>query len=318
MVSAYNFLNIITHKYKFKKENSMRYEGKIFRPPPEGDSFLLQCTIGCSHNQCTFCGMYKDRKYRLRSLAEIKGDIKMAKVSLGRRLLKVFLCDGDAISIETGMLLEILSELYDAFPFLRQVSTYVGPQITLNKSIDELKQLRAAGLTMTYLGVESGDDKVLKTVRKGTTSSEMLSAGRNIVESGMGLTAMVMLGLGGRESSKAHALATAEIINQMKPHYLGILTTVPVENTDLFRQVEKGELQLLDAYETLEEMKVLIENISLGNLVIDGTHISNFLPIRGNIQKDKHKIIDEIDNTLKSKDTDLVGVAYIGQFSQGD
>ena len=296
----------------------MRYEGKIFRPPPEGDSFLLQCTIGCSHNHCTFCSMYKDRRYRLRSLAEIKGDIKMAKVSLGRRLLKVFLCDGDAISIETGMLLEILSELYDAFPFLRQVGTYVGPQSTLNKSVDELKQLRAAGLTMTYLGVESGDDKVLKAVRKGTTSSEMLSAGRNIVESGMGLTAMVMLGLGGREGSKAHALATAEIINQMKPHYLGILTTVPVENTELSRQVEREEFQLLDAYETLEEMKILIENITLENLVIDGTHISNFLSVRGNIQKDKHKIIDEIDNALKNKDTDLVGVPYIGQFSQGN
>jgi len=294
----------------------MRYEGKIFRPPPEGDSFLLQCTIGCSHNQCTFCGMYKDRQYRLRSLAEIQGDIKMAKVSLGRRLLKVFLCDGDAISIETGMLLEILSALYDAFPFLGQVSTYVGPQSTLNKSLDELKQLQAAGLTMTYLGVESGDDKVLKATRKGTTSSEMLNAGRNIVESGIGLTTTVMLGLGGREGSKDHILATAEIINQMKPQYLGILTTVPVEKTSLSRQVKNGEFQLLDAYETVEELKMLIENITLENLVIDGTHISNFLSIRGNIQQDKHKMIDEIDNVLKNKDADLIGTPYIGKFSK--
>jgi len=192
----------------------MRYEGKIFRPPPEADSFLLQCTIGCSHNQCTFCGMYKDRRYRLRTLPEIIGDIKMAKVTLGRRLLKIFLCDGDAISIETEMLLEILAELHKAFPFLQQVSTYVAPQSTLNKSVDELRQLQEAGLTTTYLGAESGDDKVLKAVRKGVNSSEIIKAAKNIVQSGMNLTTMVMLGLGGKDSG-SHIMATADIINQM-------------------------------------------------------------------------------------------------------
>jgi len=293
----------------------MRYEGKIFRPPPEADSFLLQCTIGCSHNQCTFCGMYKESRYRLRSLPEIVGDIKMAKVAMGRRLLKVFLCDGDAISLETEMLLQILSELYDAFPFLRQVGTYVGPQSTLNKSAEELKQLRAAGLTMTYLGVESGDDKILKAVRKGTTSSEMLQAGRNIIESGMSLTAMVMLGLGGRgDASTFHALATAEMINQMKPHNLGILTTVPVEGTSLFRQVEKGAFHLLDAYEIIEEMKTLFEHLTIDNLGVDGTHVSNFLPLMGNMQKDKQTLIDQIDNALQNRNKDLIGVPYIGQF----
>lgn len=291
----------------------MRYEGKIFRPPPEADSFLLQCTIGCSHNQCTFCGMYKDRKYRVRPLGEIIGDIKMAKVTMGRRLLKVFLCDGDAIALETDMLLEILGELRKAFPFLRQVSTYVGPQSTLTKSVDELKQLREAGLTTAYLGVESGDDKVLKAVRKGSTSSELLKAGQNIVESGMNLTAMVMLGLGGK-ASKSHSRATAEIINQMKPHHLGILTTVPVENTTLYRQVEQGKFQLLDAYETLEEMKILIENITTENMGIDGTHKSNFLPLMGYMRNDKQKLIDQINSALKNKTQDMIGVPYIGQF----
>jgi len=291
----------------------MRYEGKIFRPPPEADSFLLQCTIGCSHNKCTFCGMYKDRKYRLRSLPEIIGDIKMAKVTMGRRLLKVFLCDGDAISLDTEILLEILSELYKAFPYLRQVSTYVGPQSTLSKSVDELKQLREAGLTTTYLGVESGDDQVLKAVRKGSSSSEILQAGQNIVKSGMSLTAMVMLGLGGK-ASKSHILATAELINRMKPHHLGILSTVPVEKTSLARQVEKGEFQLLDAYETLEEMKILLENITLDNLGIDGTHKSNFLTLMGYMQQDKEKLIEQIDNALKNKEEALVGVPYLGQF----
>jgi len=257
--------------------------------------------------------MYKDRKYRVRSLPEIIGDIKMAKVSMGRRLLKVFLCDGDAISLDTEVLLEILSELYKAFPYLRQVSTYVGPQSTLSKSVDELKQLREAGLTTTYLGVESGDDQVLKAVRKGSSSSEILQAGQNIVESGMSLTAMVMLGLGGK-GSKSHILATAEIINRMKPHHLGILTTVPVEKTSLFRQVERGEFNLQDAYETLEEMKILLETITLDKLGIDGTHKSNFLPLMGYLKNNKQKLIDQIDLILKNKDEDLVGIPYLGQF----
>ena len=291
----------------------MRYEGKIFRPPPEADSFLLQCTIGCSHNQCTFCGMYKDRRYRLRTLPEIIGDIKMAKVTLGRRLLKVFLCDGDAISIETEMLLEILAELHKAFPFLQQVSTYVAPQSTLNKSVDELRQLQEAGLTTTYLGVESGDDKVLKAVRKGVNSSEIIKAAKNIVQSGMNLTTMVMLGLGGKDSG-SHIMATADIINQMKPHHLGILTTVPVEKTILYKQVEKNEFQILDAYETLEEMKILLEKITFENMGIDGTHKSNFLPLFGYIEKDKNTLIDQIDSALKNKDQNLIDVPYKGLF----
>lgn len=291
----------------------MRYEGKLFRPPPEANSYLLQCTIGCSHNKCTFCGMYKDSKYRMRTLPEIVGDIKMAKVTMGRRLLKVFLCDGDAISIETDILLKILAELYDAFPFLTQVSTYVGPQSTLNKSVEELKQLREAGLTTTYLGVESGDDEVLKSIRKGCLSHELLQAGQNIREAGMNLTAMVMLGLGGREN-KNHSLSTADLINKMRPHNLGILTTVPVENTSLFRQVEKGEFKLLDAYETLEEMKKLIENINYDDIVIDATHKSNFLPLWGCLQRDRNKLIEEIEQALQNKEQDVIGIPYIGQF----
>jgi len=257
--------------------------------------------------------MYKDRKYRLRTLPEIIGDIKMAKVTMGRRLLKVFLCDGDAISIETEMLIEILAELYKAFPFLQQVSTYVAPQSTLNKSIDELKQLRKAGLTATYLGVESGDDMVLKAIRKGANSSEIIVAGQNIVESGINLTTMIMLGLGGKDSG-SHIMATAEIINKIKPHNLGILTTVPVENTSLYRQIEKNKFQLLDAYETLIEMKTLIENITIGNIGIDGTHTSNFLPLFGNIPKDKKTLLSQVDESLKNKDQNMVGVPYIGQF----
>jgi radical SAM superfamily enzyme YgiQ (UPF0313 family) len=293
----------------------MRYEGTIYRPPPEADSYLLQCTIGCSHNRCTFCGMYKSVRYRIRSLNEIKCDIKMAKVSFGRRLRKVFLCDGDAISIDTEILLEILSELKNAFPLLEHISTYAGPKSTLNKSIEELKQLRAGGLTMTYFGIESGNDQVLKAIRKGTNSSEVLEAGQNIIKSGMTLASMVMLGIGGKgDESIAHALATAKVVNQMNPHYIGVLTAVPVKYTVLYSQVQKGDFQLQDAYETIEEMKIMLDHITIDNLGLDASHVSNFLPMKGMLQKDKKKLLDLIDNSLQNRDANLTGVPYVGRF----
>ncbi|MDD3897825.1 MAG: radical SAM protein [Syntrophomonadaceae bacterium] len=280
----------------------MRYEGNIFRPFSEAKSYLLQCTIGCSHNQCTFCGMYKDKKYRIRSLEEIKTDIAMAK-NYYNDLEKVFLCDGDAIAIDTDILLEILDELYRTFPSLRHVGSYVGPRSTLNKSMSELTALRAAGLTKAYLGVETGDDRLLKEVKKGVSYQEMLQAGQNLVNAGINLSAMVLLGLAGPgERSREHALATAEIINNMKPQYLAALTVTPVPNTVLHRQVLAREFKILDAFETLEEMKWIFENITIDGLKFVGAHASNYLPVSGTLQKDRQKMLDMVNKVLESQD----------------
>lgn len=280
----------------------MRYEGNIFRPFSEAKSYLLQCTIGCSHNQCTFCGMYKDKKYRIRSLEEIKTDIAMAQNYYGD-LEKVFLCDGDAIAMDTDILLEILELLYSTFPSLRHVGSYVGPQSTLAKSRSELTALRAAGLTKAYLGVETGDDRLLKEIKKGVGCQEMLEAGQNLVNAGMNLSAMVLLGLAGRgPRSREHALATADIINRMRPHYLAALTVTPVPNTVLYRQVSSGQFALLDAFETLEEMKCIFENITIDNLKFVGSHASNYLPISGTLQKDRQKMLDTVNSVLESQD----------------
>lgn len=280
----------------------MRYEGNIFRPFSEARSYLLQCTIGCSHNQCTFCGMYKDKKYRIRSLEEIKTDIAMAK-NYYNDLEKVFLCDGDAIAIETDMLLEILDELYRVFPSLRHVGSYVGPRSTLNKSMSELTALRAAGLTKAYLGVETGDDRLLKEVKKGVSYQEMLKSGQNLVNAGINLSAMVLLGLAGPgEPSREHALATAKIINEMKPQYLAALTVTPVPNTVLHRQVLAGEFKILDAFATLEEMKWIFENITIDGLKFVGSHASNYLPISGTLQKDRQQMLDMVNKVLESQD----------------
>ncbi len=284
----------------------MRYEGNVFRPFSEASSYLLQCTIGCSHNRCTFCGMYNTVKYRIRSIEEIREDIKMAKDHFGD-IEKVFLCDGDAIAIETDTLLEILKTLYATFPSLRHVGSYVGPQSTLSKTMLELKALRAAGLTKAYLGVETGDTALLQEIRKGVTAEEMLQAGLNLNNAGINLSSMVLLGLAGRgPRSREHALATAEITNKMRPRYLAALTVTPVPGTVLYRQIQNGDFKLLDPFETLEEMKILFENITIDNLKFVGVHASNYLPVNGTLQKDRDAMIAVVEKVLNERDASMI------------
>ncbi|SCY14362.1 radical SAM protein [Desulfoluna spongiiphila] len=280
----------------------MRYEGQIFRPFSEANSYLLQCTVGCSHNRCTFCGMYKDKRYRVRSMDEIMEDIRMAKAHYGD-LEKVFLCDGDAIAMETDALLEILSALYKTFPSLRHVGSYVGPQSTLAKG-DDLSVLRDAGLTKAYLGVESGDDAVLAAVKKGVTADEMLEAGQRLVQADINLSSMVLLGIAGTgEAARRHAEATAEITNRMNPRYLAALTYTPVPGTVLFNACEKGEHLLPDPFETLEEMKTIFENITIDHLKFVGAHASNYLPVSGELQKDRAKMLATVNEILETRNT---------------
>ncbi len=280
----------------------MRYEGNVFRPFSEANSYLLQCTIGCSHNRCTFCGMYKDKKYRVRGLEEIREDIRMARMAMSE-VEKVFLCDGDAISIGTEILLAILGELKQAFPALRHVGSYVGPRSTLGKSLAELEALRKAGLTKAYLGVETGDPALLREVCKGVSYEEMLTAGQRLVAAGMNLSSMVLLGLAGRGGrSREHALATAKITNEMKPRYLAALTVTPVPGTVLHHRIQKGEFELPDPFETLEEMKVLLESLTLDNLKFVGVHASNYLPLNGTLQQDRGRMLDTLSAVLASRD----------------
>jgi radical SAM superfamily enzyme YgiQ (UPF0313 family) len=226
----------------------------------------------------------------------------MAKAHYGD-LEKVFLCDGDAVAIETNMLLEILVTLYNTFPSLRHVGTYVGPQSTLSKSISELTALRAAGLTKAYLGVETGDDRLLAEIKKGVTADKMLEAGRKLVNADINLSSMVLLGIAGKgERSREHAIATAEITNKMKPRYLAALTTTPVPGTVLYHKLQKGEFDLPDPFDTLEEMKLMFENITIDNLKFVGVHASNYLPVSGTLQKDKAKMLEAVNAVLESRD----------------
>ncbi len=280
----------------------MRYEGNIFRPFSEANSYLLQCTIGCSHNGCSFCGMYKEKRYRERDIEEIKEDIRMARDHYGD-VEKVFLCDGDAIAMPTGTLHDILAELRAAFPSLRHVGAYVGPTSTLGKSVSELTGLYSAGLTKAYLGVETGDDNLLAEINKGATRDEMLQAGRRIIDAGMNLSSMILLGLAGRgDRSGLHARETAKIINEMRPHYLAALTITPVTGTPLYAKIRRGEFELPGPFETLEEMKVLFDNLSVDNMKFVGIHASNYLPINGTLQKDREEMLAAINRVLASRD----------------
>ena len=284
----------------------MRYEGAIFRPFSEADSYLLQCTIGCSHNRCTFCGMYKDKRYRERPLDDILTDIRMAKAQYGD-VEKVFLCDGDAIAMPTPQLLRILEALFAAFPSLRHVGSYVGPVSVLTKSPAELSELRQAGLAKAYLGVETGDDRLLREVRKGVSAAEMLQAGTRLVEAGMNLSSMVLLGLAGKgPRSLEHARATAEITNAMRPRYLAALTVTPVPGTVLYSQVERGSFELPDAFETLAEMRELIAGITIDGLKFVGVHASNYLPLNGTLQKDRAAMLSRIDTVIQTRDHNLL------------
>ena len=178
----------------------MRYDSDLlYRPPGEWKSYLLQCTIGCSNNKCTFCGMYKEKKFRIRPTEEILEDIDMAREYYGPNLRRVFLMDGDAIIIKTEEMLKILHKLYEAFPLLEKVTVYAGPKSTLSKTPEELKMLHDAGLSRAYLGVESGSDAILKFINKGCTADEMLRAGQHLVEAGIDLWAIIIMGLAGQD-----------------------------------------------------------------------------------------------------------------------
>lgn len=286
----------------------MRYEGDIYRPPGEWKSYLLQCTIGCSNNTCTFCSMYKSKRYRVRPLEEVLEDIRMAKATWYRDTETVFLCDGDAINLPMDYLLTVLKALYEAFPRLRRVTTYAGPRSTLRKTPEELRIIREAGLQRTYLGVETGDDALLKHVHKGVTADEMLEAGQRLVAAGFDLWAIVITGLegGGREALERNARLTAEMINKMQPKHLSSMTLMAIEGTPLYREVQEGKLTLQTPFETLLEIRELVRQIDLSGLHYTSNHASNYLSIKGTLKEDREEIMAKLDEIIAKEDRSIL------------
>lgn len=276
----------------------MRYEGDIYRPPGEWKSYLLQTTIGCSNNTCTFCGMYLDKKFHIRPIADILEDIRMAKAYYGD-VERVFLCDGDAIIMRTQELLTILEALHRAFPSLQRVTTYAGPRSTLAKTPEELRTLREAGLTRAYLGVETGCDALLKQVKKGVDAAQMLEAGVRLREAGMDLWVMVILGLAGTgEPSRRHMLDTAAMMNEMKPRHLSALTLTLDPGTELYQDYRAGRFHPITPRESLLEAKLLLENLTVDPLHFTCNHASNYLPLKGGLPEDRDRFLAMLDRAL--------------------
>ena len=281
----------------------MRYDSDLlYRPPGEWKSYLLQCTIGCSNNQCTFCGMYKEKKFRIRPTEEILEDIDMARAYYGPGLQRVFLMDGDAIIIKTEDLLRILRKLYDTFPALEKVTLYAGPRSTLSKTPEELKALHDAGLSRAYLGVESGSDAVLKFIHKGVNAQQMLQAGQRLVEAGIDLWVTIILGITGEGGDwREHILSTAQIINQMKPRHLSAMTFAPAKGTPLGDDVLAGRFKVYGPDHILEECRLLIEHLDVDPLHFTSNHASNYLPLKGGLPEDREKFLSLIDQALEGK-----------------
>ena len=284
----------------------MRYDSDLlYRPPGEWKSYLLQCTIGCSNNKCTFCGMYKEKTFRIRPTEEILEDIDMARAYYGPGLQRVFLMDGDAIIIKTEDLLKILRKLYDTFPHLEKVTLYAGPRSTLSKSPEELKALHDAGLSRAYLGVESGSDQVLRFIHKGVDADQMLLAGQRLVEAGIDLWVTVILGITGANGEggdwQEHILSTARIINEMKPRHLSAMTFAPAKGTPLGDDVLAGRFTVCSPDHILEECRMLIEHLDVAPLHFTSNHASNYVPLKGTLPDDREKFLAMLDSALEGK-----------------
>ena len=275
----------------------MIYDEPLYRPPSEAYSLIIQVTIGCSHNKCTFCGMYKSKKFRIRSKSDIFRDLEeMAAYS--KKVRRIFLADGDALVMKTADLKDILQKIKELFPYCERVGIYATPRDILRKSPEELTFLKEHGLGIVYLGVESGSDKILRDINKGADSKEMTEAGKRIVSSGIKLSVTLISGLGGRDDWEEHARESARVINEINPDYLGLLTLLIEPGTRMHNMVEEGTFKLLSTEEIARETQILIESLELRNCIFRSNHASNYFSLEGTLPHDKTRLLKQLDDVL--------------------
>ena len=285
---------------RISESEGMHYEGNCIRPPPEAYSILLQVTLGCSHNRCTFCGTYKDKPFRIKDNEVILSDILFASKYM-KNQDRVFFMDGDALIIPQKRLMWILDTIHEHLPWVEGMGSYANTKSISRKSTRELSDLREKGLDRIYLGVETGDDEIRKRVRKGSTAEQCLEMGRRIKEAGMRLTATVLLGIGGKEKSLAHAKATGELLSAMDPDHVAALTVIPIPGTPFWDELEKGEVDLPDALGMLREMREMLAHTDLSGGVFASNHASNYLPVRVQLPGGKQEALDVIDAALRGE-----------------
>ena len=277
----------------------MRYEGNIFRPPSEAYSLLVQVTIGCTHNKCTFCSMYKDKKFRIRDPKEVLEDLAWARKHY-RHVERIFLCDGDALALTNAKLLPILNFISENFPECQRVTAYARATDVLRKSEEELKELRRAGISMVYIGAESGSDAVLEQINKGETRQQLIDGVRKAEACGIRASVTFISGIAGKAGWEDHAVQTGTMISEMEPSYVGLLTLLVDPDVPIAEEIRSGKLQLLSPEEVMAETLLMLENTDVSKTcVFRSNHASNYLSLRGNLPEDKDAMMAQIRRAMK-------------------
>lgn len=279
----------------------MRYEGDIYRPPSEAYSLLVQVTIGCTHNKCTFCKMFKDKKFRVRKLDEILEDLAWARAKY-RSVPRIFLCDGDALALSNNKLMPILDYIKENFPECERVSIYGRASDVIKKRDEEMKQLLDAGLTMVYIGAESGSDKVLKDVCKGETRQQLIDGVKKIEACGMQASVTFISGLAGKDGWEEHAIETGTMITEMEPSYVGLLTLIVEPNVPMAKDIESGKLKLLSPEEVMAETLLMLKHTNVTKkCVLRSNHASNYVSLRGDLPYDKEAMMNTLRVAMENK-----------------
>jgi radical SAM superfamily enzyme YgiQ (UPF0313 family) len=290
---------------------AIEYDMPLYRPPSEANSLIFQATIGCTHNKCAFCVAYQNKRFRVKPEKDLFAEIDWAAKNIGD-VRRVFLADGDAMAISPDKMVRILNRLYDRFPSLQRVTAYASPQNLLTRSPDKLRPVREAGMTMLYFGLESGDDEVLEHIVKGATCEEMVRACNNATKAGFDLSITTILGLGGPKNSERHAIATAKAIDQIRPKYASALTLMLAPRSPTFAEVYGDpDWRLLDTIEAIKECRLLLEHIEADGIIFRSNHASNYLALKGDLQKDKQKLLKTIDKALTDPDSPLLRPEFL-------
>ena len=277
----------------------MRYEGQIYRPPSEAHSLILQATVGCSWNHCTYCDMYRDKTFRVRALDEVLEDIDTARQQVGSQVDKVFVADGDGLIMGLDHWEPILEACSSAFPRLRRVSAYATAMNLVEKKADELRRLRELGLSLLYIGPESGDDVTLKRIAKGASFDDHVKAAKKAHAAGMKLSAIFLLGAGGIDRSREHARGSAKLAGAMDPRFVSLLTLTVIPGTPMGKQQEKGRFELPQQRKLLQELRTFVDEARPTDAIFRTNHASNYLPLAGRLPRDRTRILEIVDAALQ-------------------
>ncbi len=289
----------------------MDYVGNVIRPPSEARSMIIQVTVGCSHNQCTFCGAYKEQKFYFKDMGQIKRDIdEMA--GYGVPFTKAFLADGDVLILPTATIIEIMQYVFKKCKTVDRIAVYGNTKAMLKKTPEELRELKDAGLGIVYQGIETGNKELLRKIKKGAFPHKQLEAAEKVMGAGILLSQTVLLGIGGTAMSEEHAIDTGKHLGAMSPDFASALTVMLLPNTELYREYRIGSFVLPDKFGMLNELKLMIENMNVHRpCFFTSNHASNYLPIRANFPEEKDQVVALLDKVLKARDTKLLRPEYM-------